>query len=146
MVAVDTTHPDDERQAALQRATAQILSLSSTFRLICISVIRSAPVAEGAGETGRASGAYLDHLVRLRRWTEPLKLPAQRLSLHVIESPNPESALLEFAERNHADLIVLGAPTSSHPAMAWWRSVASGVTANARCSVHVVRVPDRAPP
>jgi hypothetical protein len=26
-------------------------------------------------------------------------------------------------------------------ALAWWRSVASTVTANAPCSVHVVRVP-----
>jgi hypothetical protein len=30
-------------------------------------------------------------------------------------------------------------------ALAWWRSVASGVTANAHCSVHVVRVAERSP-
>jgi serine/threonine protein kinase len=143
MVAVDTTHPDDERQPALQRTTAQVLSLSAEFRLICVSVITAATVVEGVGESDAASGTYLDHIVRLRHWVEPLHLPPHRLSLHVIESASPESALLEFARRNHVDLIVLGAPNPEQVRLAWWRSVASGVTANAHCSVHVVRVPRR---
>jgi nucleotide-binding universal stress UspA family protein len=144
MVAVDTMHPGDERQPALQRVTAQLLSLSAEFRLICISVIPASPVAERAGESASASGAYLDHIVRLRHWVEPLRLPRRRLSLHVIESASPEGALLHFARRNHVDLIVLGAPQPEQVRLAWWRSVASGVTANAHCSVHVVRIPERA--
>jgi serine/threonine protein kinase len=144
MVAVDTTHPDDERQPALQRTTAQALSLSSEFRLICVSVIRRALAAEGGAEHESASGVYLEHLVRLRHWVEPLQLPERRLSLHVIESANPETALLEFARLNHVDLIVLGAPPPAQLGLAWWRSVASGVTANAHCSVHVVRVLEQA--
>ena len=140
MVAVDTTHPEDERQPFLQRVTAQLLSLSAEFRLVCVSVIRAGP---GAREDG-PSGAYLEHLVRLRHWVDPLGLPAQRLSLHVIESANPAGALLDYARSNHVDLIVLGAPDPSQQAMAWWRSVASAVTANATCSVHVVRVPAQA--
>ena len=144
MVAVDTTHPDDARQPALQRTTAQILSLSSEFRLICVSVIRRTVAAEGAIDGDSASGVYLEHLVRLRHWVEPMRLPARRLSLHVIESANPEDALLEFARSNHVDLIVLGAPHPAQLGLAWWRSVASRVTANAHCSVHVVRVPERA--
>ena len=67
--------------------------------------------------------------------------PQHRLSLHVIEASDPAGALLEFAHGNHADLIVLGAQGPDQKRMAWWRSVASGVTTNARCSVHVVRVP-----
>jgi len=140
MVAVDTTNPEDERQPFLQRVTAQILSLSAEFRLMCISVIGAGPGAEAEGP----SGAYLEHLVRLRHWVEPLRLPAQRLSLHVIESANPAGALLDYARSNHVDLIVLGAPGPSQQALAWWRSVASTVTANATCSVHVVRVPAQA--
>jgi nucleotide-binding universal stress UspA family protein len=141
MVAVDTTNPEDERQPVLQRTTAQTLARSSEFRLICVSVIRRASVAEHASDGESASGTYLEHLVRLRHWVEPLRLPARRLSLHVIEAANPESALLEFAQRNHVDLIVLGAPHPAQLGLAWWRSVASGVTANAHCSVYVVRVP-----
>lgn len=140
MVAVDSTHADDPRQPLLQRATAQVLSQSPEFRLVCVSVIHAGALAEGAGAAESASGIHLEHLVRLRHWAEPLRLPAQRLSLHVIESPSPERALLEFAARNHVDLILLGAPGPEHHALAWWRSVASSVTAHAHCSVYVVRV------
>ncbi|MDA8108467.1 MAG: bifunctional serine/threonine-protein kinase/universal stress protein [Betaproteobacteria bacterium] len=140
MVAVDTAHADDPRQAPLQRATARVISPSTDFRLVCVSVIRAAAVADGAGAAGSASETHLEHLVRLRHWVEPLRLPARRLSLHVLESPSPERALLEFARRNHVDLILLGAPSPAQHALAWWRSVASSVTANAHCSVYVVRV------
>jgi nucleotide-binding universal stress UspA family protein len=142
LVAVDTTHADDPRQPVLQRATARVLSLSPEFRLICVSVIPAGPIAEGAGAGESASGIHLDHLVLLRHWVEPLRLSARRLSLHVIESPRPEGALLEFARRNNVDLILIGAPSPTQHALAWWRSVASGVTARAHCSVYVVRIPE----
>ena len=142
MVAVDTTHPDDERQPAIRRATRQLLSLSADFRLVCVSVISAAPIG---GEQSQADH-HLEHLVRLRNWTEPLPVPSDRLSQHVIEAFDPSVALLEFAKNNHVDLIVLGAPGPEGEALAWWRSVASGVTANAHCSVYVVRVPEEAEP
>ena len=136
MVAVDTTHPDDPRQPALQRATAQVLSLSPEYRLICVSVVGSRSVTENA------SNKHLEHLVRLRHWIEPLGLPPWRLSLHVIEALGPEGALIEFARSNHVDMILIGAPSPTQQTLAWWRSVASSVTANAPCSVYVVRVPE----
>jgi len=141
MVAVDTTHPHDERLPALQRVTGQVLSLSAEFRLACVSVISAGPMVEGRSDAATTSGIHLEHLVRLRHWVAPLHLPPQRLALHVIVSANPADALLEFAHRNHVDLILLGAPRPSQHALAWWRSVASSVTAHAHCSVHVVRVP-----
>jgi len=143
MVAVDTSNPDDPRHPALQRATSRVLSLSAEFRLICVSAIRAPNLVEGSGGTATASGLHMEHLVRLRHWVEPLGLPATRLSLHVIESANPADTLLQFAQRNNVNLIVLGAPGAKEHALAWWRSVASNVTARAHCSVHVVRVPVR---
>jgi len=143
MVAVDTSHPHDERLPALQRVTAQVLSLSAEFRLACVSVIGAGPVVAAPAEAESAAGVHREHLVRLRHWVEPLRLPPQRLALHVIVSANPADTLLDFAKRNHVDLILLGAPRPSQHALAWWRSVASSVTAHANCSVHVVRVPAR---
>jgi nucleotide-binding universal stress UspA family protein len=117
--------------------------LNPDFRLMCVSVIRAAPLGEGATDADTASGRNLEHKNRLRQWVEPLKLPASRLSLHVIEAANPAETLLNLANANHVDLIVLGAPGPSQMKLAWWRSVASTVTANARCSVHIVRVAER---
>ena len=143
MVAVDTTHPEDDRQPAIQRAAQQILSLSGEFRLVCVSVIATTPIQEGSKQDETASGQHLEHLVRLRHWVEPLRMPVQRVSLHAIESADPARARLEFARVNNVDLIVLGAPGPAQPGKTWWRSVASTVTAHAHCSVHVVRTPQR---
>jgi eukaryotic-like serine/threonine-protein kinase len=143
MVAVDTSHPDDERQPAIRRAASQLISVSTEFRLIAVSVIGSVPLMDGKTAEETASGLHLQHLVRLRHWVEPLRMPAQRLSLHVIESEDAAQALLDFARLNNVDLIILGAPGPATPGRSWWRSVASTVTANAQCSVHVVRVPGR---
>ena len=131
LVAVDTMHPDDERHPAIRTTVTQVLRVSRDFRLICLAVVPGGPGGEGDA---------LDHLARLRHWVEPFGLNNERLSLHVVESPSPAQSIVEFAERNHAALIVLGAPQPDKQALAWWRSVASAVTANAPCSVHVVRL------
>ena len=140
MVAVDTTHSNDERHPAIQRETRHVLSRSDEFRLVCVSVISAPPL--GASGADGASALHVEHLVKLRSWTAPLGLPAQRVSLHVIVAPDPARALVDFARRNHVDVIILGAPRPRQQPLAWMRSVASGVTANAPCSVHVVRIPE----
>ena len=137
MVAVDTMHPDDTRHPAIRQAVARIVSHTDDFRLICVSVVRGEPLGP-ADERG----IHLEHLIRLRHWVEPLGVAAGRLSLHVVEALNPARSLLDFAGDNHVDLVVIGAPGPSQQALAWWRSIASAVTANAHCSVHVVRVPE----
>jgi nucleotide-binding universal stress UspA family protein len=138
LVAIDTTNQGDARHPEVQRTVARILSIPAEYRLICVSVI-----AGGPGISVAAAGAnpHLEHLVRLRHWVEPLRLPPDRLSMHVIEAAEPSGTLVEFARRNHVDLIVLGAPSPSQTRLAWWRSVASGVAATADCSVHLVRLP-----
>jgi len=145
LVAVDTEHPDDERHSPLQWTTQQIVSLNPEYRLMCVSVIRSAPIGEGATELETTTGKHLEHKARLRRWVEPLGLAPSRVSLHVVEASNAADMLLDLARANHVDLIVLGAPVPSIKTLGWWRSAASTVTANAPCSVHVVRVPERRP-
>ena len=127
----------------MQWTARQLASLNLEFRMICVSAIRAASLGETGGHADSASGLQLMHKARLRNWVEPLGLASQRVSLHVIESADPAAALLEFARSNNVDLIVLGAPAPNDAALAWWRSTASTVTANAPCSVHVVRVPSR---
>ena len=107
-----------------------------------VSVIRAVRLGEGERLDDTASGQRLEHRNRLRHWVEPLRLPPARHSLHAVESPDPARTLLELARANNVDLVVIGAPGPSQRAFAWWRSVASAVTAQAPCSVYVVRVPE----
>jgi serine/threonine protein kinase len=125
LVAVDTTHIEDERHAAIRFAISQTLALAREFRLICLTVIPDPAV-------------QLEHLVRLRHWAAPLDLPGQRLSLHAIESNSPADVIVELARHNNVDLVVLGAP--SEGGRAWSLSVASAVAARVGCSVHLVRL------
>ena len=140
MVAVDTTHLDDERQTAIQRATKRMLTQSDEFRLVCVTVVPAPPVGLSAEEE---TAVHVEHMVRLRNWSAQLALREQRLSFHVLVAADPAAALVEFAQRNNVDTIVLGAPRPNQHAFAWRRSVASGVTANAPCSVQVVRTPEK---
>ncbi len=142
MAAIDTTHVDDPRHPYVLAATRRLLAHNAEFRLMCVSVIDGGPLGEGSGDMDSASARHLEHKVRLRHWAEPLKLPASRMSLHVAVASDPAAALLDLARANHVDLIVIGAPGPDERTLAWWRSVASTVTANAVCSVHVVRIPE----
>ncbi len=143
LAAVDTEHPDDPRHPALQAATRRLVAQHPDSRLICLSVIGAAPLGEGTALAHTASGKHLEHVARLSRWAAPIGQAAARRSLHAIESADPAGTLLELARANHVDVIVLGAPSPGEARLAWWRSVASRVTASAACSVYVVRVTER---
>ena len=143
MVAVDTSHPDDARHGSIRWTTRQVLSLSADYRVIFVSVVAAPAVREEVGGGDTSPARHMRHLALLRQWIEPLGLPAHRASLHVLESADPAGTLLALARQNHVDLIVLGAPAPDPMRIAWWRSVASAVTAGAHCSVHVVRAPRR---
>ena len=125
LVAVDTNHLDDERHPAIYAAISEVLAHSLEYRLLCLAVI-----PHGA--------SCREHLVRLRHWAEPLRLPAQRVSMHAVEADSPADAIVELASHNNVDLVVLGGPRAG--GRAWSQSVASTVVAKAPSSVYVVRV------
>lgn len=140
LVAVHTENPNEARHEALHQATRQALATSHEFRLICLTVLRHHDEL-AARTTGEAQTQHLDHLVHLRHWVEPLHLPPERLSLHVVDSLSPAAAIVEFARANHVDQIIIGAPDEGQGAGTWWRSAASSIAANAPCSVLLVRTP-----
>jgi nucleotide-binding universal stress UspA family protein len=67
-------------------------------------------LARGSVVPGAFINKHVDRLVTLRHWGQPLKLDENRLSVHVLEAIDPAAAILEFAEANHVDHIVIGAP------------------------------------
>jgi eukaryotic-like serine/threonine-protein kinase len=67
-----------------------------------------------------------------------LKLEAHPLTAHVLEAFDPAHAILDFAEANHVDHIVIGARQSSMRRKLLG-SVSARVAAEASCTVSVVR-------
>jgi len=141
VVAIDTERIDDARHDAIRRATGKILAANDDYRLLLVAAIGAAPLGEGAALEETASGRQLAHRHLLRAWFAPLKLPPEKTSLHVVESPDPADTILDIARTNNADMIVLGAPAPRGRTLAWWRSTASTVASEAPCSVYLVRVP-----
>jgi nucleotide-binding universal stress UspA family protein len=90
----------------------------------------------------QGNNKHIDRLVTLRHWASPLKLDENRLTVHVLEAVDPAAAILEFAEVNHIDHIVIGARQNSL-VRSLLGSVSAKVAAEAPCTVTVVR-PTRA--
>jgi nucleotide-binding universal stress UspA family protein len=85
---------------------------------------------------------HVRQLVGLKHWARPisqeLQLDDGRLTFHVLEAPDPAAAIVDFAERNHVDHIVMGARGAS-TLRRYLGSVSSEVVAKSDCTVTVVR-------
>jgi nucleotide-binding universal stress UspA family protein len=97
-----------------------------------VSLLGIDPVTDAEGRN-----LHLQRLVELRHWARELPLPAERLTVHVLEATDPANALIDFARTNRADHIVLGARASS-ALRRYLGSVSVQVVAEAPCTVTVV--------
>jgi nucleotide-binding universal stress UspA family protein len=139
LAAVATTHTNDQRFQVLRDAVKRLMAVDGQQRLVCVTVIRPASELAGGTEEEAGTAQRIKHLVLLRNWAEPLGLPPDRLSFHVIESGDPGGALLEYARVNQVDHVVIGAPPPDVPLKGTF--VSTRVAAEATCSVTVVRPP-----
>jgi serine/threonine protein kinase len=139
VAAVDTSKDDQAMFERMQRAAENIIRVFPEGRISCITMMQSPPTFEGSREIDSASGIYRNHLVKLQEWAAPLKLPRERISFHIFETPDPASRIIEFAQDNEAAIILIGATTQVPNALMPWRSVMTKVVEEAHCSVHVVR-------
>jgi nucleotide-binding universal stress UspA family protein len=141
MVAIDL----DQSRAiddALRLSAARLLAALPSARLACVNVLRQGRITIDTTLDEQGRNKHVDRIVRLRHWAEPLKLDPGRLTVHVVEAVDPASALIEFAEQNPVDHILIGARQDSAMRRILG-SVSAKVAANAPCSVTVVRA-DRA--
>jgi serine/threonine protein kinase len=139
-VALDTVEGAAELNEALRVTTERILATLPSARLACVNVLKLNRIAIDKTLDEQGSNKHLDRLVALRHWATPLKLDESRLSVHVLEAVDPAAALLEFAEMNSVDHLVIGARQNSFR-RTWLGSVSAKVAAEATCTVTVVRPP-----
>jgi nucleotide-binding universal stress UspA family protein len=133
----------EERHDALRAAARWIAASDPRARITCATVVKPASELGGSSGDETAADRHIRHLGALRRWAEPLDLPAARLSFHVLEARDPADALVGYARANRVDLLLVGAPPHD-PLVSLLGTVATKVAANAPCSVVLVR-PQAAP-
>jgi nucleotide-binding universal stress UspA family protein len=124
----------------LRNTAGQILATLPSARLACLNVLRLGRITLDKTLDEEGNNKHIDRLVALRHWASPLQLDESRLTVHVLEAIDAASAILEFAEVNHVDHIVIGARQNSL-ARALLGSVSARVASEAVCTVTVVRPP-----
>ena len=139
-IDVDAAAPELLRQ--LRETARRIVLTEPGARLACVSVMKVARIGmdELVDEHGRSR--HVKQLVALKHWARPiskaLNLDEGRLTFHVLEASDAAAAIIEFAQRNQADHIVMGARGNSS-LRRFLGSVSSQVVAQSDCTVTVVR-------
>ena len=141
LVAIATRHTNEAFFQSMRDVVKRLLALEEKTRLACITVIRPLPEVGSPKEEEVATSQRIKQLVQLRHWAEPLQLPADRISFHVLEAGEPADALLEYARANNVDHIVIGAPPADRSLKGLINTVSTKVAARAPCTVTVVRPP-----
>ena len=142
-VALDTAEGSEQLNEALRVTAERILATLPSARLACLNVLKLGRVTIDRTLDEQGNNKHIDRMVALKHWASPLKLDEDRLTVHVLEAIDPATAILEFAEANHVDHIVIGARQSSL-VRSLLGSVSAKVAAEASCCVTVVRPPRRA--
>ena len=139
-IALDIAEGSRELNEALRVTAERILATLPSARLACLNVLKLGRVTIDRTLDEEGNNKHVDRLVALRHWASPLKLDENRLTVHVLEAVDPAAAILEFAEANHVDHIVIGARQNSLR-RTLLGSVSAKVAAEAACTVTVVRPP-----
>jgi eukaryotic-like serine/threonine-protein kinase len=141
LVAVDMTQASEALATALLLTARSVLETKSGARLACITVLRTSRIAMDLNCDEEGRNVRVMRLVELKHWAQPLSMMERKITHHVLEGPDPGKTIIEFAESNRVDHIVIGARGSS-ALRRYLGSVSSQVVAEATCSVTVVRTLD----
>jgi nucleotide-binding universal stress UspA family protein len=142
MVAVDLSDGVDPLAEALRETTRRVIRAVPDARLACVSVLKVARIANDSTLDASGRSLHVKGLAELAHWSRALALPAERVTHHVLEAPDPAAAIVEYASVNHVDHVLMGARAHSS-LRRYLGSVSSQVVAAAPCTVTVVRVPGR---
>jgi len=137
-VAIDLAEGSAALNDALRTTAGRILATLPSARLACLNVLKQGRLTIDFTLDQQGHNRQIDRLVGLRHWAEPLKLEEPRLTVHVLEAVDPAAAILEFAQNNRIDHILIGARQNSLM-RTLLGSVSAKVAAEAICTVTVVR-------
>lgn len=138
MAAVDLDERYKPLSDALIKAVGGIMTSEPKARLACVNVMKLSRVRLDQYEDEEGRNLHLLRLAELKHWAAPLKELPNLITYHVIESPDPASALVEFARHNNVDHVAMGARKAS-ALRRYLGSVSSKIVAEVPCTVTVVR-------
>jgi eukaryotic-like serine/threonine-protein kinase len=139
LVAVDLTDSTDPLAEEVRLEVARALISRPGSKLACVTILKTKLIGEDKLADSGGRSLYIGRLVDLKHWAEPLALPEERVSFHVLEAFDIPAAILNYAANNDVGHIIVGARASS-ALRRHLGSVSAQIVAEALCSVSVVRV------
>jgi nucleotide-binding universal stress UspA family protein len=138
MVAVPLKSASDATLYALRRAAARSLGTRPGARLACVTVISSGETSTVDHDSSETS-VQRRLLTQLHKWAQPLDVPNQQTSCHVLEAGDVAQALIDYASANQVSVIVMGAATHGLMLQRFVTTVPIKVAMAAPCTVILVK-------
>jgi serine/threonine protein kinase/nucleotide-binding universal stress UspA family protein len=137
MVALPHTDVSEDIIYSMRLQTERALGHLEGARLAVVTVV-SGSDATGSGADSE-TGQHMMHMLRLKKWAEPLDVGGQQASFHVLESGDVADALLRYAQANEVSMIIMGAATQRCICKPWVATVPIKVAMQAPCTVMLVK-------
>ncbi|HJU71248.1 MAG TPA: bifunctional serine/threonine-protein kinase/universal stress protein [Paucimonas sp.] len=138
MAAVDLMQGSEALSETLRTTARRILQTEPGARLACVTVQKTSRIGIDAVVDNQGRNLHAKNLVGLKHWARPLNIPPDKITFHVLEAPDPATAIIDYARVNDVDHIVIGSRGSS-TLRRYLGSVSSQVVAQADCTVTVVK-------
>jgi nucleotide-binding universal stress UspA family protein len=149
LAAVDVLGAEPALLESVRQTVQRLLQTSPGARLACLTVMKINRIGMDELVDPDGSSKHLNLLVQLKHWARPVTHASSgpgkeretgRVTFHVIEAPDPATAIVDYARRNQVDHIVMGA-RSSGSLRRYLGSVSARVVAESDSTVTVVRAP-----
>ncbi|CAN5263286.1 bifunctional serine/threonine-protein kinase/universal stress protein [soil metagenome] len=138
VVALDLTHGSADLAESIRSLTRRMLHTEPGARLACVTVRRTNRIGMDDSLIQQGENIHVRQLVELKHWARPLDISPDKITFHVLEAHDPAAAIIEYANSNDVDHIIVGSRGSS-ALRRYLGSVSSQVVAEAHCSVTVVK-------
>ena len=138
MVAIPHQDVSDATLYSLRQAVGRSLGIRPGARLACVTVI--SPGQASSTDSDRSETTLRrQHISRMQQWTQGLDLSQHQASFHVLESGDVAEALLQYAQHNHVNMLILGAATHGLQLQSLVATVPIKVAMAAPCTVILVK-------
>ena len=148
LVAVDVAGAEPALLASVCETVERLLRTVPGARLACLTVMKTHRIGMDELVDAEGNSKHVNLLVQLKHWAFPIQQslarsgedaqPDGRITFHVLEAPDAATAIVDFARKNRADHVVMGA-RSSGGLRRYLGSVSARVVVESDCTVTVVR-------
>lgn len=142
VTALDLTHGSELLSEKIRSITQRMLQTEPGARLACVTVRKTSRIGMDESLIQQGENIHVKQLVDLKHWARPLNLSPGKITFHVLEAPDAASAILDYANNNDVDHIIIGSRGSSS-LRRYLGSVSAQVVAEAACTVTVVKAIER---